>query len=242
MMLGCAASAPSPELDTTLLPEIDVVQVKENSDEALRMAQEAKLDVEMANTKLTEMDNKLLLLSEEVASISIAKIEEIENKIALMIEALKDMQAQIEENRVMPRVRKARSKKGPPTFTVTSPEYATYQTALRTFNARNYEKAREMFVDVMKQYPRGKYIDNCQYWIGECYYAQGDYGSAIAAFQKVQEYPNSSKGDDALFKVGKAYLAMGQTGQAKLEWNKFLVKYPNSEYLQRAKKYIAELQ
>lgn len=223
-----------------LLPEIDVVQVKENSDEALRLAQEAKLDVEMVNTKLTEMDNKLMLLGEEVASVSIAKIEELENRMALLIEAIKDLNAQIEEIKLRPRARTTKAE--PATFAVTSPEYATYQTALRTYNARNYDKAREMFVDIMKQYPRGKYLDNCQYWIGECYYAEGKYGEAIAAFQKVREYPNSSKSDDALFKIGKAYLAMGQTGQAKLEWNKFIVKHPNSEYVQRAKKYMAELE
>ena len=47
----CAKNVPPPE-GSALLPEIDVIQVKENSDEALKLAQEAKLDVEALNSKV----------------------------------------------------------------------------------------------------------------------------------------------------------------------------------------------
>ena len=73
IMIGCAASHQQLTNNEALLPEIDVVQVKEQSDEALKLAQEAKLDVEVVTNKLTETDNRLILLSEEVSSVSIAK-------------------------------------------------------------------------------------------------------------------------------------------------------------------------
>ena len=244
VLSGCAATTPQ-RSSQALLPEIDVVQVKENSDEALRLAQEAKLDVEMVNTKLTAMDNKLVLLSEEVASVSIAKIEELENRNSLLIEAMKDLQAQIEDLKILPRARSSpggAKPAGPATFSVTTPEYASYELALRTYNARNFAKARDLFGEVIQQYPNGKYTDNCEYWIGECYYAIGDYGQAIAAFQRVLTFANSSKADDAQFKLGKAYLAMGQTGPAKLEWKKLLAKFSNSEYSVRARKYLDEME
>ena len=76
---GCAASMEQGAGSEALLPEIDVVQVKENSEEALRLAQEAKLDIDVINTKLTEIDNKLISFQDDLSSVSPAKIEEIEN-------------------------------------------------------------------------------------------------------------------------------------------------------------------
>ncbi|MBD3344538.1 MAG: tol-pal system protein YbgF [Chitinivibrionales bacterium] len=239
-LTGCAGSAKNVQ-NEMLLPEIDVVQVKENSDEALRLAQEAQLDVEVVNTKLTEIDNKLVLLNEEISSVSIAKIEELENRLSLIIEAVKDLQAQIDALEVMPRVKSTRKPKGPATFSVSSPEYAAYQNALHTFNARKYKEARVLFSEVLKQYPRGKYADNCQYWIGECYYALGDYAQAIASFSKVFDHSNSSKADDAQHKLGKCYLKMGQNGMAKSAWKKLIDRYPGSEYVPRAQKSLVEL-
>lgn len=247
LLAGCAGSLQDMESEA-LLPEIDVVQVKENSDEALKLAQEAKLDVEVINNKLTEIDNKLILLSEEVSAVSIAKIEEIENRLALLIEAYKDLQAQINAIEVMPRVR-VKKKKGKPTFSPssasgvlkTSSEYQAYHNALRVFNSRNYAKAAELFAQTQEKYPDGTYADNCRYWIGECLYAQGEYAEAVAAFKKVFSYKKTSKGDDAQFKIGLSYLKMGKYGTAKAELKKLKDRYPASEYVPRAQKYLAEM-
>ncbi|MDD5676177.1 MAG: hypothetical protein PHC61_18540, partial [Chitinivibrionales bacterium] len=148
---GCAgpASQRLAKKSESLLPEIDVVQVKENSDEALKLAQEAKLDVQMLTTKNTEVDNKLISLSDDVSSVSIAKIEELENRLTLLVEAFKDQQEQIKALQTTASVRPAAAKKGAQASTFSpsaangvfnaTPEYELYQSALRTFNARNYE-------------------------------------------------------------------------------------------------------
>ena len=247
LYVGCASTRPQVG-NEALLPEIDVIQVKEHSDEALKLAQEAKLDVEMVTNKLTETDNRLILLSEEVSSVSIAKIEEIENRLALLVEAYKDLQAQVTALASMP-VRSAPVKKGPPpTFSpaktaplLGSTEYDLYQSALRTFNNRSYDKAIELFNDVLKEYPKGEYADNSRYWIGECYYAKGDFASGVASFTHVFDIKNSSKADDAQFKIGLSYLKMGQPAMAREELRKLIDRYPASEYIDRAKKYLAEI-
>ncbi|MBN1306823.1 MAG: tol-pal system protein YbgF [Chitinispirillaceae bacterium] len=245
-VIGCAASRQQLG-NEALLPEIDVIQVKEHSDEALKLAQEAKLDVEMVTNKLTETDNRLLLLSEEVSSVSIAKIEELENRLSLLIEAYKDLQAQLTALEAMPRSY-AKKSAGKATFSpasaiplLGSTEYELYQSGLRTFNNRVYDKAIEIFTDVIKQYPNGEYADNARYWIGECYYALGDYASGIASFIHVFDRKNSSKADDAQFKIGLSYLKMGQQAMAKAELNKLIDRYPASEYIERAKKYLGEI-
>jgi len=247
---GCAGPAQQVETET-LLPQIDVVQVKEDSDEALKIAQEAKLDVEALNTKITEIDNKIILLSEEISSVSIAKIEELENRMTLLIEAYKDLQAQINAIEVLPRVRvnKKKAKPQPPSFspnssvTLLNPstEYEEYHAALRVFNARNYQKAIELFSAVYEKFPQGTYADNCVYWIGEANYSRGDFAAAVSWFKKVFSFPNTSKADDAQLKIGLSYLKLGQYGNAKAQLKHLVDRYPASEYVPRAKKYLADM-
>jgi len=252
-LTGCAATAPKQQTDA-ILPEIDVVQVKENSEEALKVAQETKLDAEVLNNKLTEVDNKLVSLSEDVSSVSTAKIEEIENRLALLVEAFKDLQAQVTALQNAPVARAAvapatSARKGPATFSPASAttllggnsEYEAYQTALRTFNSRNYEQALKLFSDIVKQYPTGSYADNSWYWSGECCYSQGDYAKAVAMFQKVFDFKNSSKADDAELKIGMSYMKMGQIALAKTEFKNLIDRYPASEYVPRAQKFLSEL-
>jgi tol-pal system protein YbgF len=250
VLFGCAATVPKPAAEA-ILPEIDVVQVKENSEEALKISQETKLDVEVINNKLTEIDNKLVTLTEDVSSVSVAKIEEIENRLSLLVEAFKDMQAQVTALQNAPAVRPASKPAvtGPATFSPTTAagaitsntEYDSYQNALRVFNARNYDKALQLFSDIIKQYPSGTYTDNCWYWSGECCYAQNDFAKAVAQFNKVFDFKNSSKADDAQLKIGMCYMKMGQSALAKTEFKKLIDRYPASEYVPRAQKYLSEI-
>jgi tol-pal system protein YbgF len=249
-LIGCAGTSKGPKATAeAILPEIDVVQVKENSEEALKIAQETKLDADVLNTKVTEIDNKLVALSEDVSSVSLAKIEEIENRLSLLVEAFKDLQAQVTALQNAPAPRAAKSPSAPATFSPSasasllsnSPEYDSYQNALRAFNARNYEAAMKLFSEILKQYPQGTYADNCCYWTGECMYAQRDFAGAIASFKKVFGFKNSSKSDDAQLKIAMSYLKMGQTALAKTEFKTLIDRYPASEYVPRARKYLSEI-
>lgn len=245
VLLGCGSSLNQLESET-LLPEIDVVQVKEYSEEALKLAQEAKIDVQMINTKLADIDHRLVVLSEEVSSVSLAKIEELENRLSLLIEAFKDLHEQMAAIEILPQIRVG--KKRSATFSpsdaatlVTSSEYDHYQSALRTFDKRTYDKALDMFNDLLQKFKGGEYSDKAQYWVGECYYAKGDYANAIAAFNKVFEYKKTSKADDAQLKLGLCYLRMGKNDIAADEFKRLINRYPSSEYVARAEKYLAEI-
>lgn len=248
MSVGCASSVSNLE-EETLLPEIDVVQVKEYSEEALKLAQEAKIDVQMVNTKLSEVDNRLVVLNEEVSSVSLAKIEELENRLSLIIEAFKELHEKVAAIEILPQIRIAKPKsKQPAVFSptdagtlITSSEYDLYQNALRVLDKRSHDEARRLFSDVLKKYPSGDYADKAQYWIGECYYAIADYAQAINAFNLVHKYKNSSKSDDAQFKLGISYLRMGKNDFAIDEFKRLINRYPASEYVPRAKKYISEI-
>jgi|SRR5690554_159342 tol-pal system protein YbgF len=250
LFIGCAGSIRHME-DDIILPQIDVVAVKESTDEALKLAQEAKLEVDLLSAKVTELENRMIVLSEEVSNISSAKIEELENRISLLIEAYKDLHAfvkTLEGNSVRSN---AKNKKGPSktaTFSpasaaslITSPEYEIYQNGLRVFNRGNYDRAIEIFADLLNQYPSGKYADNSNFWIGESYYSKGDFSAAIASFNRIFSFNKSSKSDDAQFKIGLSYLKMNQPQKARKALQELIDRYPSSEYAQRSKKYLSEI-
>jgi tol-pal system protein YbgF len=273
VILGCAANMKSIE-NETLLPEIDVVQVKENSDQALKLAQELKLDVEALSSKVNENDNKISLLADDVSSVSAAKIEEIENRMALLIEAVKDLQIQIKalgnvslhavkKTSAVPAdatfspsevqqssQKKISNSKSPVVETVTksqtealleSSEDELYSTGLRTWNSHNYKEAIVIFNNVLQKFPNGIYGGNANFWIGESYFALGEYASAVKAYDKVFAFKGSSKIDASMYKIGITYIKMGQQVLAKQQLTNLITRYPSSDYTSKAKKILDEM-
>ena len=83
--------------------------------------------------------------------------------------------------------------------------------------------------------------DNCQYWIGECYYALRNFNQAAVEFEKVFTFPQSNKDPDAQLKLGLCYWNTGNAARAKEEFNRLIVNYPDSEYTIRARSYLSQL-
>ena len=246
-LFGCASTVKQ-TADETVLPEIDVVQVKENSEEALKLAQEAKIEIQTTNTKISDIDTKLISLSDQVSSVSLAKIEELENRLTLLTEAFKELYEKVAAIEVLPQIKIAKPKRTKPavfspnsaTF-ITSSEYDAYQKALSVFDKRMFSEALKLFSDCINKFPNGDYSDKAQFWIGESYYALGNFGKAIASFNKVFAYKNSSKADDAQLKLALSYMRMGKNAVAVDEFKRLINRYPASEYVARAKKYLSEI-
>ncbi len=264
LLPGCAKTLPPPE-GNALLPEIDVVQVKENSDEALRLAQEAKLDVEALNSKVTDLGNQIAMISDDLANISVAKIEELENRVALVSEELKNLQKMLEgvelKKKTPPppplatfkpgEAREAAAKAPAPpketkidnikTSLKAGGDHDAYQKTLRAFNNRNYNDAIRGFKELLEADPKGTYADNCTYWIGECFYMMGDFAQAVSWYRKVTDYTDTEKADDAQYKIAKSFTRLGETSQAVAEYEKLLSLYASTEYTARAKEELQKL-
>jgi len=118
---------------------------------------------------------------------------------------------------------------------------AEYQRALNLFHERKYRDALEAFERLLAMDMNNDYSDNAQYWIGECYYAMGRYREAILAFEKVFTFRYSNKNDYAQFKIGQCYFMLGDKQRARQEFQVLLDNYPDSELVQRANEYLAQL-
>jgi len=112
-----------------------------------------------------------------------------------------------------------------------------YQKARAQFESFNYEEAVATFENLLLKYPKHPLADNCQYWIGECYYGLKQYQKAIMEFQKVFAYSQVDKHDDAQLMIGLSYVKLGERNRANAEFETFLNTYAGSEYTSIAKRY-----
>lgn len=116
-----------------------------------------------------------------------------------------------------------------------------YDQALSAYNTGRYKQAIDMFSTLLTGNIEASLADNCQYWIGESYYGLRNYAQAIAEFEKVFQYPNSNKADAALLKLGLTYLRLGDKNSARTQFDLLISNHPKSEYVNRAREYVAKL-
>src|SRR5262249_28481971 len=82
----------------------------------------------------------------------------------------------------------------------------------------------------IRTYPSHDYADNAQYWLGESYYDQKDFKTALREFRRVvQRYPSGNKVPDALLKVGYCYWQLQDSGKARDVLEQVVKSYPGTE-------------
>jgi tol-pal system protein YbgF len=117
-----------------------------------------------------------------------------------------------------------------------SPEDA-YKQAYDLFKDSKYTEARQGMEDFLKQYPDDALAGNAQFWIGECYYQEGQYENAILAYEKViKKFPTNRKVPAAMLKQGFAFANIGDKDAARSILRDILDKYPGTDLAQAAQK------
>lgn len=118
---------------------------------------------------------------------------------------------------------------------------AVYARARGHYGERRYEAAATAFGSILAEAPNSPEADNAQYWIGECLYGAGRYRESLAAFNKVFAYAETEKDDDAQLKIARCHLALGQKTEAVAAFRKLLADFPDSEYVDAARRELRYL-
>lgn len=102
-----------------------------------------------------------------------------------------------------------------------------YEQAFSYLKSNQYEEAQKEFQIFLDETPDHSLAPNAKYWLGESYYAQGDYKTAARTFAEgFQAFPNSSKSPDILLKLGMSLAQMGKKGDACVALSQLPVKFP----------------
>lgn len=117
-----------------------------------------------------------------------------------------------------------------------------YSAAYQIFKEGNYDKARTEFQNFLAVYPDSEYSDNAQFWVGECYFFEQKYETAILEYEKVtKNYPNGNKVPYALLKQGLSFLKLGDKTSAKLLLQQVIKNYPNTSQARIARSSLQEI-
>jgi tol-pal system protein YbgF len=104
-----------------------------------------------------------------------------------------------------------------------------YQQGYGALLQQDYASAETSFRALIKSHPDDPLAINAQYWLGESYYAQGQYKSAAAAFLK--SYKKNKSGEKApstLLKLAMSLAGLGQKDAACSTFGELSAKFPKA--------------
>ncbi len=113
---------------------------------------------------------------------------------------------------------------------------ALYLKGLDALKAGDVVTARELFTRFLDQNPKHELAANAHYWIGETYYSEKNYESAILSYQEViKNYPGKEKVVSAMLKQAMAFNEIKDTKSAKFVLRKLIEGFPKSEEAKKSK-------
>jgi tol-pal system protein YbgF len=119
---------------------------------------------------------------------------------------------------------------------------ALYRSAYEDYMRGNYDLAAQGFQEYLKQWSSTDLADNAQYWVGECYDAQGLSQEALEAFSEVLErYPTSDKAAAAQLKKGLLYLKLDDQGQGVVNLQYVVFEHPGTREAELAREKLRSL-
>ena len=121
-------------------------------------------------------------------------------------------------------------------------EEADYNAAFALISERKFDSALAAMRQLLEDYPRGRYSDNAQYWLGEVQMAQGLYREARDDFQLVlNDYPKSAKVPDAAYKLGRIYHLLGDQAKARKHLESVISDYPDTAAARLSDTYLRNM-
>jgi len=120
----------------------------------------------------------------------------------------------------------------PPPAAVSAPggTQAEYERALELARTKRTAEARPLFKAFLSKNPNSPHVPNAMYWLGETYYADGEYDQAILSFKEVAgRFPKHAKAAAAMLKVGYAYEQLADLTNARFYLQTLIDEYPKSE-------------
>jgi len=119
---------------------------------------------------------------------------------------------------------------------------AFYMKGLETFKAGDMPSSRELFTKFLEQNPQHDLAANAHYWIGETYYSEKSYESAILAYQEViKNFPGKEKVAAAMLKQAMTFSEINDTKSAKYVLKKLAEGFPKSVEGKKARELLKEI-
>jgi tol-pal system protein YbgF len=118
-------------------------------------------------------------------------------------------------------------------------EAQLYEKAYSYYQKGDLKNAKKFFEEYIKNFPKGKWIGQAYFWIGEIYFKEKNYEEAILNYQKLIELPGwHPLKPSAMLKQAQAFKALGDIEAYKILLKKLINQYPQSKEAEVAKKLL----
>jgi tol-pal system protein YbgF len=108
-------------------------------------------------------------------------------------------------------------------------EKADYLAAFELLQQGKTREAVSAFQGFLDRYPRGAYVANALYWLGEAHYVNKDYPQSLAAFKRLAaDHPGSAKLPGAQLNIGYIHYETRNFAEARSMLEKVKDNYPDT--------------
>ncbi len=222
---GCAGGSrakPPPPGDPSL-PEIDVLQLKENSEEALRLAQENRIESQALHAKLKEIEGRLANITDGLANLPLDRFDTLSKQINGLRVDIVNVNGRIDRiPNAPPPIRL------PATFSPNPGEGGKASALVAT----PIEKGAEVSIPAEKKGEAQKVKalatkaspnESQAYKKAFDLFYGGDYKSARKRFQELlDQAPQGAYADNSQYWIGECEFAQGRHQEALAAFNKVL--------------------
>lgn len=220
LLAGCASGGKNDDLAPVPIPRAD----REAVNPAPSVSEARMAEVQ---TQLTELLERLDVLNARIARLETAPAAAAPAPVQVAAPA--PMQMPTPAPAMPAAVRTAPT----PVTSTPSTKFAdladAYRNALMLFGRGKHADSRAAFERVFEADPTGELADNALYWIGETYFASGDYSNAMRYYARVtKEFADQNKAPDAMLKMGLTYVKTGDLAMARRTFEECIKKYPYS--------------
>ena len=119
---------------------------------------------------------------------------------------------------------------------------APYLKGLDLLKVGEVAAARDQFTRFLEQNPKHDLAANAHYWIGETYYTEKSFESAILSYQEViKSFPGKDKVVAAMLKQAMAFNEINDPKSAKFVLKKLVEGFPKSEEAKKAKDLLKDI-
>jgi tol-pal system protein YbgF len=117
-----------------------------------------------------------------------------------------------------------------------------YRGAMMLYGRGRIAESRAAFQKVFDAEPTGELADNALFWIGETWFAAGNYTEATRYYRKVTtDFADQNKAPDALFKIAVAHEKSGDLALARQTLQELIRTYPYSSSADSAKRELERI-
>jgi len=225
------------DIKTQILSDLEDIKYQQ----ALLSSQleDLKFSKEEQNKEFTDQLNNL---STQIQALQL-RIKEIEKKLGITPEIVSNETAVV-SNETISSNKTATLSTNVTNATVTQDEkplteVELYEKAYSYYQQGDFKNARKLFEEYIERFPKGKWIGQAYFWIGESYFKEKKYEEAILNYQKLIELQGwHPLKPTAMFKQAQAFKALGDIEACKILLKKVINQYPNSKEAEKAKKLL----